>query len=64
MLSRRLTVEYGDDSIESATAIAGDFVVVPAGVIHREVVPLGADVAAVVVRHGDGAGPLAVDATR
>ena len=61
MLSGSLTVEHGDNPVETATAVKGDFVVVPAGVVHREVVPSGEDVQAVVVRFGDGTGPLVVD---
>ncbi len=61
MLAGQLTVEHGDDPVETATAVQGDFVVVPAGVIHREVVPAGEDVRAVVMRFGDGTGPLVVD---
>jgi len=64
MLAGSLTVEHGDDPTESATAEAGDFVVVPAGVVHREVVSDDGDVEAVVVRYGDGEGPLVVDVNR
>jgi uncharacterized RmlC-like cupin family protein len=64
MLAGSLTVEHGDDPAESATAEAGDFVVVPAGVVHREVVLGDRDVEAVVIRYGDGDGPLVVDVNR
>ena len=64
MVSGSLTVEHGDDPTETATAVKGDFVVVPAGVVHREVVPPGEDVEAVVIRFGDGTGPLVVDVDR
>ena len=64
MLSGQLTVEHGEDPIELATAVEGDFVVVPAGVVHREVVAPDDDVRAVVVRFGDGTGPLVIDVDR
>jgi uncharacterized RmlC-like cupin family protein len=64
MLAGSLTVEHGDDHVETATATEGDFVVVPAGVVHREVVSSDQDVEAVVMRFGDGTGPLVVDVDR
>ena len=64
MLAGRLTVEHGDDPVETATAAKGDFVVVPAAVVHREVVTSSDDVQAVVIRFGDGTGPLVVDVQR
>jgi len=64
MLAGSLTVEHGKEPVETATAVAGDFVVVPAGVEHREIVGEGEDVEAVVMRFGDGLGPLVVDVDR
>lgn len=64
MLSGQLTVEHGDTPIESATADQGDFVVVPAGIVHREVVGGIEDVRAVVMRFGDGTGPLVTEVDR
>lgn len=64
MLTGSLTVEHGDEFIETATAVAGDFVVVPAGVVHREIVPGDHPVEAVVMRYGDGKGPLVVEVDR
>lgn len=64
MLSGQLTVEHGEEPIESATAVEGGFVVVPPGVVHREVVSSDDDVRAVVVRFGDGTGPLVIDVDR
>lgn len=64
MLSGSLVVEYGDDPAESATTSVGDLVVVPAGVVHREIVEGDVAVEAVVVRFGDGTGPLVVDVDR
>jgi uncharacterized RmlC-like cupin family protein len=62
MLSGSLIVEHGNE--ELAIASAGDFVVVPAGVEHREIVPGDAAVEAVVMRFGEGEGPLVVDVDR
>ncbi len=64
MLSGSLTVEHGEDPVEAATAEAGDFVVVPAGAVHREIVSGDEPVDAVVIRFGDGDGPLVVDVDR
>ena len=64
MLAGSLTVEHGDEPIETATAEAGDFVVVPAGVVHREIVSNSQPVEAVVMRYGDGEGPLVVEVNR
>lgn len=64
MLAGSLTVEHGDEYIETATAEAGDFVVVPAGVVHREIVSSDQPVEAVVMRYGDGEGPLVVEVNR
>jgi uncharacterized RmlC-like cupin family protein len=64
MTAGSLTVEHDDGSIETATAEAGDFVVVPAGVVHREIVSDAQDVEAVVIRYGDGKGPLVVEVRR
>jgi uncharacterized RmlC-like cupin family protein len=64
MLSGSLTVEYGDDKVQTATAEAGAFVVVPALVVHREIVSDDQPVEAVVIRYGDGEGPLVVEVHR
>lgn len=64
MPSGSLIVEHGPDSAESSIAEAGDFVVVPAGVPHREIVPERERVEAVVIRFGDGGGPLVVELDR
>lgn len=60
MLSGRLTVEYGSEG-QSAVARQGDFVVVPPGIVHREITHSDANVEAAVVRFGDGRGPLTVE---
>lgn len=64
MLSGSLTVEHGGGPVLTATAEAGDFVVVPAGVEHREIVSGDGDVEAIVIRFGDGDGPLVVEVDR
>ena len=64
MLSGSLTVEFGTENVESGVATAGDFVVIPAAVEHREIVSGDGDVEAVVMRFGDGKGPLVVDVDR
>ena len=64
MLAGSLTVEHGDEPIETATAEAGDFVVIPAFVVHREIVSNSQPVEAVVMRYGDGEGPLVVEVNR
>lgn len=64
MLEGSLTVEHGEEPIARTTAEAGDFVVVPAGVVHREIVSGSQSVHAVVVRYGDGQGPLVVEINR
>lgn len=61
MTSGSLRVEYGNDPVESGVASRGDFVVVPAGVVHREIVDSPEGVEAIVVRFGDGKGPLVVE---
>ena len=62
MMAGTLTVEHGAN--ESAVATAGDFVVVPAGVEHREIIGSGVDAEAIVMRFGDGTGPLVIDVDR
>ena len=64
MLSGSFVVEYGDDPVESATTSVGDLAVVPAGVVHREIVQGDEAAEAVVVRFGDGTGPLVVEVDR
>ena len=64
MLAGSLTVEHGNEPIQTASAEAGDFVVVPAGVVHREIVSSSQPVEAVVMRYGDGEGPLVVEVNR
>ncbi len=60
MVSGSLRVEYGDP-LRVAEAGPGDFVVVPPRTPHREIVTGEEVVEAVVIRFGDGEGPLTVE---
>lgn len=55
-----LRLEYGEPP-RSAEAGPGDFVVVPPHTPHREIVTGDEQVEAVVIRFGDGEGPLTVE---
>jgi uncharacterized RmlC-like cupin family protein len=58
VISGELTMEYGPGGVDSIHARAGDVIVNPAGMIHREVTP-GEGVRALVIRIGPG--PLNVN---
>ena len=60
VISGDLTMEYGSGGHESITAHAGDVIVNPAQLIHREVTP-GTRVQAIVVRVGPGSLNVNVD---
>jgi uncharacterized RmlC-like cupin family protein len=60
MVSGSLRLEYGEPP-RSAEAGPGDFVVVPPHTPHREIVTGREQVEAVVIRFGDGEGPLTVE---
>jgi uncharacterized RmlC-like cupin family protein len=55
----RMTVEYGPRGSEATEVYAGDFVFVPAGLVHRESVP-EEGCAGVIVRLG-GRGPTVIN---
>lgn len=57
-LSGRLIVEFGDD--ERVEAGAGDFLLIPSGLVHREITPGEAPAEFVVVRAG-GDGPPTIE---
>lgn len=59
VLDGRVRVEFGPADADAATVGPGEFFVVPAGVVHREVALGGAQVALVGFA---GVGPLVVDA--
>jgi uncharacterized RmlC-like cupin family protein len=54
MIRGSATVEFGPGGNERVSASAGDFLTVPAGVIHREGTPEGEPAEAVVFRVGSG----------
>jgi uncharacterized RmlC-like cupin family protein len=61
-LSGRLIVEFGSGGGQTIEAAAGDFLVIPSGLVHREITPPGAPAEFVVVRSGgDGAPTVEVD---
>lgn len=60
MVSGSLRLEYGEPR-RVAEAGPGDFVVVPPHTPHREIVTSDDPVEAVVIRFGDGDGPLTVE---
>jgi uncharacterized RmlC-like cupin family protein len=47
-----ITFEFGQDGAESVVAQAGDFVIVPAQTLHREITGDDADLEAFVIRVG------------
>ncbi|HKJ55934.1 MAG TPA: cupin domain-containing protein [Nitriliruptoraceae bacterium] len=60
MVSGSLRVEFGDP-VRASEAGPGDFVIVPPRTPHREIVTGDEVVEAVVIRFGDGEGPLTVE---
>ncbi len=61
VVSGRLRMESGLDGEAVVEAVAGDFVHVPAGAIHRESNPSDAESHLVVVRAGQGVPTVNVD---
>lgn len=61
IVSGRLRMESGPGGAEVLDAVAGDFVHVPAGAVHRESNPSDAESHIVVVRAGRGAPTINVD---
>ena len=61
IVSGRLRMESGPGGVEVLDAVAGDFVHVPAGAVHRESNPSDAESHIVVVRAGRGAPTINVD---
>ena len=61
MVKGTIDLEFGADGQERASAVAGDFVCVPAGAIHREGTPPGGPAEAVVIRVGSGPTVVNVD---
>ena len=61
LVSGRLRMESGPGGAEVVEAVAGDFVHVPAGAIHRESNPTDTESHIVVVRAGRGVPTVNVD---
>lgn len=61
VVSGSLRMESGPGGTEVVEAVAGDFVHVPAGAVHRESNPSDAESHIVVVRAGRGAPTINVD---
>jgi uncharacterized RmlC-like cupin family protein len=59
-LSGRLIVEFGSGGGYTIEAAAGDFLVIPSGLVHREITPPEAPAEFVVIRSG-GDGPPTVE---
>lgn len=62
--SGALQFEFGPDGDKQVEAEPGDFVHVPAGVVHREVNPTGEEGSLVLVRMGSGPPVINVDGPR
>lgn len=60
ILSGRLAVEFGEGGRRAVQAAAGDFLVIPSGLIHRESTPDDAPSESVVIRAG-GDGPPTIE---
>ena len=60
VLSGRLAVEFGEDGRRAVQAAAGDFVVIPNGLVHRERTPDEAPSESIVIRAG-GTGPPTIE---
>jgi uncharacterized RmlC-like cupin family protein len=54
ILRGSLTIDYGPGGWESVLVTAGDFIFIPAGIVHRETTSPDGDVEAFLVRVGDG----------
>lgn len=57
--SGSVNLEFGQDGKESVRAEPGDFLFIPAGIIHREINPASVEQRVVVVRQGEG--PLTIN---
>lgn len=61
VLSGVLRLEFGDEGQETLEAHAGDFVLIPSGLVHRESNPSGEESQLVGVRSGVGTPTFNVD---
>ena len=60
VLSGRLAIEFGEGGRQAVQAGAGDFLVIPSGLVHREGTPTGDPSESVVIRAG-GDGPPTIE---
>jgi uncharacterized RmlC-like cupin family protein len=60
VLSGRLAIEFGEGGRQAVQVAAGDFLVIPSGLVHREGTPTGDPSESVVIRAG-GDGPPTVE---
>lgn len=60
VLSGRLAVEFGEGGRRAVQAGAGDFLVIPSGLVHRESTPDEAPSESIVIRAG-GDGPPTIE---
>ena len=61
VLAGQVRLEFGKAGVETVHAVAGDFIHVPAGLIHRELNTGSAPAAMVMTRAGEGQPMIAVD---
>ncbi|HEU4865014.1 MAG TPA: cupin domain-containing protein [Actinomycetota bacterium] len=60
VLSGRLAIEFGEGGRQAVQVAAGDFLVIPSGLVHREGTPTGDASESVVIRAG-GDGPPTIE---
>jgi uncharacterized RmlC-like cupin family protein len=60
VLSGRLAIEFGEGGRQAVQVSAGDFLVIPSGLVHREGTPTGDPSESVVIRAG-GDGPPTIE---
>ena len=60
VLSGRLAIEFGEGGSRAVQAGAGDFLVIPSGLVHRESTPGDEPSRSVVIRAG-GDGPPTIE---
>jgi uncharacterized RmlC-like cupin family protein len=60
VLSGRLAIEFGEGGRQAVQVAAGDFLVIPSGLVHREGTPTGDPSESVVIRAG-GDGPPTIE---
>jgi uncharacterized RmlC-like cupin family protein len=60
VLSGRLAIEFGEGGRQPVQVMAGDFLMIPSGLVHREGTPAGDPSESVVIRAG-GDGPPTIE---